>query len=99
MSWTTRRGPSNRSIRSSIPPGILKAYNTDYLAIRKLLAEHRVPSGHSFILRGSGGMAKAVACALRDAGFRSGTIVARNETAGKRWPNCTDSAGGRRWVI
>ena len=28
-------------------------------------------------------MAKAVACALRDAGFRTGTIVARNEAAGK----------------
>ena len=63
--------------------GHLKAYNTDYLAIRKLLAEHQVPLGYSFILRGSGGMAKAVACALRDAGFRNGTIVARNETAGK----------------
>ena len=64
--------------------GYLKAYNTDYLAIRQLLAEHQVPSGYSFILRGSGGMAKAMACALRDAGFRNGTIVARNETAGKK---------------
>ncbi len=63
--------------------GHLKAYNTDYLAIRKLLAEHRVPSGYTFALRGSGGMAKAVACALRDAGFRNGTIVARNEAVGR----------------
>ena len=63
--------------------GHLKAYNTDYVAIRKLLAAHRVPPDCAFALRGSGGMAKAVACALRDAGFRAGTIVARNEAAGK----------------
>ena len=63
--------------------GHLKAYNTDYVAIRKLLAAHRVPPDCTFALRGSGGMAKAVACALRDAGFRTGTIVARNEAAGK----------------
>ena len=63
--------------------GHLKAYNTDYVAIRKLLAAHRVPPDSVFALRGSGGMAKAVACALRDAGFRTGTIVARNEAAGK----------------
>ena len=63
--------------------GHLKAFNTDYLAIRKLLAAHRVPPDCAFALRGSGGMAKAMACALRDAGFRTGTIVARNEAAGK----------------
>ena len=63
--------------------GRLKAYNTDYLAVGKLLAEHQVPAEYAFALRGSGGMAKAVACALRDAGFRNGTIVARNEAAGR----------------
>ncbi len=63
--------------------GQLKAYNTDYLAICKLLRERRVPPDVSFVLRGSGGMAKAVACALKDAGFRNGVIVARNEAAGK----------------
>ncbi|MDR6151401.1 shikimate 5-dehydrogenase [Sphingomonas sp. SORGH_AS742] len=36
-----------------------------------------------FVLRGSGGMAKAVAAALRDSGFTHGTIVARNEAAGR----------------
>ena len=63
--------------------GRLRAYNTDYLAIGKLLREHQVPPELSFVLRGSGGMAKAVACALKDAGFRNGVIVARNEAAGK----------------
>ena len=63
--------------------GHLTAYNTDYSAVQRLLAEHEVPSGYSVILRGSGGMAKAVAAALHDAGFSRGTIVARNETTGR----------------
>ena len=41
-----------------------------------------IPETTKFALRGSGGMAKAVACALKDAGFTDGLIVARNETAG-----------------
>ena len=63
--------------------GHLKAYNTDYLAIAQLLAEHRLLSDLVFALQGSGGMAKAVACALRDAGFKHGYIVARNEAKGR----------------
>ena len=63
--------------------GRLKAYNTDYLAIAQLLASHQVPQDATFALRGSGGMAKAVASALRDGGYRDGLIVARNEVAGR----------------
>lgn len=63
--------------------GHLKAYNTDYLAVRQLLAQHQVDPGTAFALRGSGGMAKAVASALRDGGYANGVIVARNETAGR----------------
>ncbi|MGE6473286.1 hypothetical protein ACQKDM_27340, partial [Serratia proteamaculans] len=37
----------------------------------------------SFVLRGSGGMAKAVASALRDGGYSNGLIVARNQSAGR----------------
>ncbi|WPP01614.1 shikimate 5-dehydrogenase [Pseudomonas sp. HR96] len=62
--------------------GHLKAYNTDYMAIRQLLVSHEVATTSRFVLRGSGGMAKAVACALRDAGFANGVIVARNAVAG-----------------
>lgn len=62
--------------------GVLTAYNTDYIAIARL-KDHKVPSSHSVLLRGAGGMAKAVAAALRDAGFTSVTIVARNETTGR----------------
>jgi shikimate dehydrogenase len=62
--------------------GRLRAYNTDYLAIAKLLADHQVPVDHTFAVLGSGGMAKAVVAALRDAGFQAGTVVARNPGTG-----------------
>jgi shikimate dehydrogenase len=62
--------------------GTLKAYNTDYIAVAQLVETHAVPRTR-FALRGSGGMAKAVAFALRDAGFTDGLIVARNEAAGR----------------
>lgn len=63
--------------------GVLTAYNTDYQAVERLLAENRVDSGLSVMLRGSGGMAKAVVAAFRDAGFRNVTVVARNEEKGR----------------
>ena len=60
--------------------GRLTASNTDYIAVRRLVDRlERTP----FLLHGSGGMAKAVATALVDSGFTSGTIVARNEAAGR----------------
>lgn len=63
--------------------GRLHAYNTDYIAVRSLIEQHGLRADMSLALRGSGGMAKAVACAFRDAGFRRGHIVARNETSGR----------------
>lgn len=63
--------------------GVLRAYNTDYLAVQQLIAEHGLDPQWRVALRGSGGMARAVACALRDAGFARGTVVARSETAGR----------------
>lgn len=63
--------------------GHLKAFNTDYTAVFQLIRSAGIPSSTGFALRGSGGMAKAVACALKDAGFEDGTIVARNEAAGR----------------
>jgi shikimate dehydrogenase len=63
--------------------GHLKAFNTDYIAIAQLLQTHQVPKDTTFALLGSGGMAKAVASALRDGGYRDGLIVARNERAGQ----------------
>ena len=64
--------------------GHLKAYNTDYLAIAQLLAQYAVSNDQVFALRGSGGMAKTVACALKDAGFKRGYIVAKNEKTGQQ---------------
>ncbi|KQW08586.1 shikimate dehydrogenase [Leifsonia sp. Root4] len=62
--------------------GHLKAYNTDYLAIQRLVERHAV-APCPVVVRGSGGMAKAVVAALRDAGFTDGTVLARNEAAGR----------------
>ncbi|RMT65248.1 Shikimate 5-dehydrogenase [Pseudomonas coronafaciens pv. atropurpurea] len=72
--------------------GHLKAFNTDYIAVAQLMDSHAVPRSE-FALRGSGGMAKAVAFALRDASFIDGLIVARNESAGRRLAE----ACGFRW--
>ena len=66
--------------------GRLRAYNTDYLAIAKLLADHQVPVEHTFAVLGSGGMAKAVVAALRDAGLPAGMVVARNARTGAAMP-------------
>jgi len=63
--------------------GVLEAYNTDYIAIQKLVGGRAELRDQPFLLRGSGGMAKAVAFALKGGGFPHGTIVARNEAAGR----------------
>ncbi|GBU11847.1 shikimate dehydrogenase [Enterobacterales bacterium] len=63
--------------------GVLRAYNTDYIAVAKLLDQYQVPRDAVFALRGSGGMGKAVVAAIRDAGFKKGYIIARNEQTGR----------------
>lgn len=62
--------------------GRLTGHNTDYAAVLELLQRSAIHPSTPFALRGSGGMAKAVASALRDAGFRTGVIVARNVETG-----------------
>lgn len=62
--------------------GHLTGYNTDYTACRQLIETSPADPSKPFVLRGSGGMAKAVVAALRDAGFRNGAVVARNAEAG-----------------
>lgn len=61
--------------------GVLTGHNTDYGAVVALVAD--IDRSMPFMLRGAGGMAKAVAAALSDTGFRNGTIVARGEEAGR----------------
>ncbi|MBP2275341.1 MULTISPECIES: shikimate 5-dehydrogenase [Sphingomonas] len=63
--------------------GVLTGYNTDYVAVRDLLIARGIDPATPFVLRGSGGMAKAVVAALRDCGFDHGTVVARNRAAGE----------------
>lgn len=62
--------------------GRLNGYNTDYTAVADLLKKRGISPSLDFAILGSGGMAKAVVCALRDAGFMRGTVVARNQKTG-----------------
>ncbi len=79
--------PSARAIESVNTivndDGHLTASNTDYLAVQALIAQHGLDSGDPVIVRGSGGMANAVAAAFADAGFGQGTVVARNDATGR----------------
>jgi shikimate dehydrogenase len=63
--------------------GYLRASNTDYIAAAELLRSHAIDPATPLLLRGSGGMAKAVGAAFRDLGFADGTLIARNEVAGR----------------
>ncbi len=63
--------------------GYLKAYNTDYQAVLDLLKTRNLAADLTFAIRGSGGMAKAVVAAIRDAGFSRVVIYSRNEGTGK----------------
>lgn len=83
--------PSAQSIRSintivndvSVPGGRLTASNTDYLAVQQLIGEHHLDPSSTVLIRGSGGMAKAVGVAFVDAGFGTGVVVARNAARGR----------------
>lgn len=63
--------------------GYLRASNTDFLAVQQLIASNQLDPDGTVVIRGSGGMARAVASAFRDSGFGSGVIVARNAEAGR----------------
>lgn len=62
--------------------GYLKAYNTDYIAIAKLIAKYQLKPTACVIVHGSGGMAKAVVAAFKDAGFERVKVFARNAETG-----------------
>ena len=49
--------------------GFLRAYNTDYIAIVKLIEKYQLNNYASVIVQGSGGMAKAVVAAFKNRGF------------------------------
>jgi shikimate dehydrogenase len=63
--------------------GHLRAYNTDYIAVYQLLKKLDAPLSCPIALYGSGGMAKAIACALFELGYGDVTILARNKSTGE----------------
>lgn len=63
--------------------GELHAYNTDYQAVADLLHRAELSPELGVAVAGSGGMAKAVVAALRDSGFETVTVVARNAETGR----------------
>jgi shikimate dehydrogenase len=63
--------------------GVLKAYNTDYQAVVDVLKLHDVSTDKSVVIRGSGGMAKAVVAAFKDSGFSVVTVASRNPKTGQ----------------
>jgi shikimate dehydrogenase len=79
--------PSAQTIRSVNTivndDGRLTAANTDYLAVQQLIRENGLDPGSPVLIRGSGGMAKAVGAAFADAGFHTGFVVARNADSGR----------------
>ncbi|GAC1396918.1 MAG: shikimate 5-dehydrogenase [Mycobacterium sp.] len=64
--------------------GHLTAFNTDYIAVQRLIHDRGLDADGQVLIRGSGGMASAVGVAFRDNGFRSGIVVARNSETGRR---------------
>jgi shikimate dehydrogenase len=72
--------------------GRLTGHNTDYAAVLSLLRGLPLAPDAPFILHGSGGMAKAVAHALKEAGFLGGTILARNAASGRELAKATGYA-------
>lgn len=64
--------------------GYLKAYNTDYIAIYKLIEKYQLDKKKSVIVHGSGGMAKAVVAAFKNSGFSNLKVYARNAETGKK---------------
>lgn len=67
--------------------GKLTGYNTDYIAIEKLLLSHKIDKTVRFALRGNGGMAKAVLAALHNNGYRNGIVIVRREEVGNELSN------------
>lgn len=63
--------------------GVLHAHNTDYRAVSNLLRDNAISTDLQVALAGSGGMAKAVAAALRHSGFHDVQLVARNASTGR----------------
>ena len=62
--------------------GILTGSNTDFEAVLSLLRYSPIGLGSNVLVRGSGGMAKAVVAAFKEAGFENLTVTSRNKNVG-----------------
>jgi shikimate dehydrogenase len=62
--------------------GKLVGSNTDFEAVAQLLTKSQIDTSAKVLVRGSGGMGKAVVAAFRQAGFGNLTVTARNEQTG-----------------
>ncbi len=62
--------------------GVLTGSNTDFEAVLALLNNTSIDRSSKVLVRGSGGMAKAVVAAFKEAGFKNLTVRARNKEAG-----------------
>ena len=62
--------------------GRLTASNTDYIAVQQLIDKHGLDPNDAVLIRGSGGMASAVAAAFHGKGFHAGIVIARNRDTG-----------------
>ncbi len=86
MAYLDRLAPSAAAIAAVNTivndDGVLTGLNTDFIAIQRILAAQAIPPDARIGLFGSGGMAKAIASALDDAGYRGVTLVARNPQTG-----------------
>ena len=63
--------------------GYLTGFNTDFIAVRALLAHRRLDPDSTIAVLGSGGMARAVIAAVADLGYRNRFVVARNIERGE----------------
>ena len=64
--------------------GKLTGSNTDFEAVLELINQHQLASSSSVLVYGSGGMAKAVVAAFKQAGSTNLTVTARNQDAGAK---------------
>jgi shikimate dehydrogenase len=64
--------------------GVLTGSNTDFEAVLQILRLAPIGLGSKVLVRGSGGMAKAVVAAFKEAGFENLTVTARNQEAGSK---------------
>jgi shikimate dehydrogenase len=62
--------------------GVLTGSNTDFEAVLTLLGDSPINRSSKVLVKGSGGMAKAVVAAFKQAGFLNLTLTARNKEAG-----------------